>query len=164
MAVSNQALETIAGHKAWTPAHKPLVEALSGARWNDLPQLLADGAKKLKLKMPIGLVDTIMKAVAIDDPSAPAAVDRKGNAVLQDGSKMIERIVLSEDVDQHMADEVLPFAPDAVWDTDAAKVGYEVPVTRIFFKPAELRSLDEIDADVQSVIVDLNEKFKAVRA
>lgn len=164
VAVSNQALETIAGHKAWTPAHKPLVEALSGARWNDLPQLLADGAKKLKLKMPIGLVDTIMKAVAIDDPSAPVAVDRKGNAVLQDGSKMIERIVLSEDVDQHMADEVLPFAPDAVWDASVAKVGYEVPVTRIFFKPAELRSLDEIDADVQSVIADLNEKFKAVRA
>ena len=164
VAVTGEALETMAAHKAWTPAHKPLVEALSGARWNNLPQLLADGAKKLKLKMPIGLVDTIMKAVAIDDPSAPAAVDRKGKAVMQDGSKMIERIPLSEDIAEHMADEVLPFAPDAVWDADAAKLGYEVPVTRIFFKPVELRSFEEIDAEVQSVIVDLSEKFKAVRA
>ena len=46
----------------------------------------------------------------------------------------------------------------------AAKVGYEVPVARIFFKPAELRSLEEIDADVQAVIADLSEKFKAVKA
>ena len=164
VAITDEALEAMAAHKMWTSAHQPLVEALAGARWNDLPTLLADGAKKLKLKMPIGLVDTIMKAVAIDDPGAPAAIDRKGNAVLQDGSKMIERIALSEDVDQHMADEVLPFAPDAVWDADAAKVGYEVPVTRIFFKPAELRSLEEIDADVQSVIADLSDKFTAVRA
>lgn len=77
---------------------------------------------------------------------------------------MIERIALSEDVDQHMADEVLPFAHDAVWDASAAKVGYEVPFTRIFFKPAELRSLEEIDADVQSVISSLTVKFKAVKA
>lgn len=164
VAITDAALAAIATHKAWTPAHQQLVEALGDARWNDLPQLLTDGAKKLKLKMPIGLVDAIMSAIAVDDPDAPAAIDRKGNAVVRDGSKMIERIALSEEVDKHMAEEVLPFAPDALWDADAAKVGYEVPVTRIFFKPAELRSLKEIDGDVQAVIADLSEKFKAVTA
>ena len=162
--VDDDAVARVMEHKAATPALEPLLRALGDARWNDLPQVLADGAKQLKLKMPVGLVDAIMDAVAVDDPDAPPAVDRKGKPVLVDGAKMTERVPLSEDVDEHMQRDVLPFAPDAVWDAEAGKVGYEVPFTRLFFKPVSMRSLAEIDADVQAVIADLSEKFQAVKA
>lgn len=163
VSVTNDALATMRAHPAWTDALEPLVRALGGTRWNDLPTLLTDGAKKLRAKMPAGLLDTITAAVAVDDPDAPPAIDRKGNTVLADGSKLTERIPIAEDVTEHMERDVLPFAHDAVWDENAGKVGYEIPFTRLFYRPAQMRSLAEIDADVAAVMRSLGEKFKAVQ-
>ena len=44
--------------------------------------------------------------------------------------------------------EVLPHAPDAWFDEDAAKIGYEICFSRYFYKPQPLRSLDEIKKDI----------------
>lgn len=160
--VTEDTLAELRTHPAWNPKLEPFVRALPGTRWNDLPGTLVDGAKQLGVKMPRALQDAIATAVAVDDPDAQPAVDRKGKPVLVDGSKLTERVSLSEDVTEHMERDVLPFAPDAVWDETASKVGFEVPFTRLFYKPAPMRSLDEIDADVLTVMRSLGEKFKAV--
>ncbi|MBO1031322.1 SAM-dependent DNA methyltransferase [Tessaracoccus sp. SD287] len=148
-------------HKDATPDHEPLIRGLDGA-WNDLPITIRTAAKRHGARVSTGLVDAIMDAVAADDPDAPPAVDRRGRPVLVDGSKLTERIPLSEDVTEHMQHDVLPFAPDATWDENAAKIGYEIPFTRLFYKPTPLRSLEETDADVVAVMRSLGEKFKAV--
>lgn len=44
--------------------------------------------------------------------------------------------------------EVLPHAPDAWFDRDAAKIGYEISFNRYFYKPQPLRSLDAIKKDI----------------
>jgi type I restriction enzyme M protein len=44
--------------------------------------------------------------------------------------------------------EVLPHAPDAWYDPESIKTGYEVSFTRYFYKPQPLRSLEEIRADI----------------
>ncbi|MFP4040815.1 MAG: N-6 DNA methylase [Desulfosudaceae bacterium] len=44
--------------------------------------------------------------------------------------------------------EVLPHVPDAWIDGSATKLGYEISFTRHFYKPPELRSLEEIKADL----------------
>jgi len=44
--------------------------------------------------------------------------------------------------------EVLPHAPDAWYDPDSVRTGYEVSFTRYFYAPAPLRSLDGIRADI----------------
>ena len=44
--------------------------------------------------------------------------------------------------------EVLPYAPDAWYDTPSVKVGYEISFTRHFYKPQPLRPLEEIRADI----------------
>jgi type I restriction enzyme M protein len=44
--------------------------------------------------------------------------------------------------------EVLPHAPDAWYDPDSVRTGYEVSFTRYFYKPQPLRSLEEIRADI----------------
>ncbi|PIX95640.1 MAG: restriction endonuclease subunit S [Hydrogenophilales bacterium CG_4_10_14_3_um_filter_63_21] len=44
--------------------------------------------------------------------------------------------------------EVLPHAPDAWYDPESVKIGYEVSFTRYFYKPQPLRSLEEIRADI----------------
>ncbi len=47
--------------------------------------------------------------------------------------------------------EVLPYTPDAWVKADATKIGYEVSFTRHFYKPAPLRTLAEIRADILAV-------------
>ncbi len=44
--------------------------------------------------------------------------------------------------------EVLPHAPDAWVDRAKMQIGYEISFTRHFYKPAPLRPLKEIRADL----------------
>ncbi|TQE98704.1 MAG: SAM-dependent DNA methyltransferase [Spiribacter salinus] len=44
--------------------------------------------------------------------------------------------------------EVLPHVPDAWIDGSATKIGYEISFTRHFYKPPEMRPLEEIKADL----------------
>ncbi len=44
--------------------------------------------------------------------------------------------------------EVLPYTPDAWYVPDSVKVGYEISVTRHFYKPQPQRPLEEIRADI----------------
>jgi type I restriction enzyme M protein len=43
---------------------------------------------------------------------------------------------------------VLPYAPDAWYDPESVKVGYEVSFTRYFYKLQPLRTLEEIRVDI----------------
>lgn len=45
-----------------------------------------------------------------------------------------ENIPLKDDIDEYMAREVLPYAPDAWIDDKKTKIGYEIPFTRFFYK------------------------------
>ncbi len=61
-----------------------------------------------------------------------------------------EQIPLSEPggVDAFFKREVLPYAPDAWYDPSNIKIGYEISLTRYFYKPQSLRTLHEIRADI----------------
>ncbi len=61
-----------------------------------------------------------------------------------------ENVPLAEDVDEYVAREVAPHAPDAWVDHDKTKVGYEVPFNRLFYVFTPPRSLTEIDADLKT--------------
>ena len=47
--------------------------------------------------------------------------------------------------------EVLPYAPDAWIDASKTKIGYEISFTRHFYKPAPMRTLAEIQADIRAL-------------
>lgn len=47
--------------------------------------------------------------------------------------------------------EVEPYAPDAWIDDSKAKIGYEISFTRHFYKPAPMRTLAEIQADIRAL-------------
>ena len=44
--------------------------------------------------------------------------------------------------------EVLPHGPDAWYDRESVRTGYEISFTRYFYKPQPLRALEEIRADI----------------
>ena len=159
---SEEAVDALRGRRDFGDALIQILKDLDGTPWNLIPKRLPEAAKAAGLKAPVGLIDAVMQAMAVPDESAPPAVDRKGNPVLADSWKITERVPMSEDLDEHMAREVLPFAPEAKWDESKAKHGNEIPFTRIFYVPEEPRPLAEIDADVQRIMGELAEMFQGV--
>jgi len=69
-----------------------------------------------------------------------------------------EQVPLTEPAGEH-ADgieaffrrEVEPYAPDAWIDETKTKIGYEISFTRHFYKPAPMRTLAEIQADIRAL-------------
>lgn len=161
--VTPETIEVAMNHGSAVQGHREVIAEMANMPWNDLPTELKASAKRHGLKMPLGLLDQITTALAVDNPDAPPAVDRKGKSVLAEGSKMAERIPLSENIEEHMQREVLPFAPDVQWDENVAKVGYEIPFTRLFYVPESVRPLEEIDFEVAEVMADLAQRFQAVK-
>ncbi|WP_326745322.1 type I restriction-modification system subunit M [Streptomyces sp. NBC_01760] len=159
---SQEALDLVSGHKFFVEGHGEIMEKLDGSPWNALPDAFKGMCKAQGLKAPVGLIDAVTSAMGVQDDSAPLAVDRKGNPVLLDDWKITERVPMSEDLDEHMAHKVLPFAKGATWDEGKAKEGNEIPFTRIFYVPEEPRALEDIDADVARLMGELGVMFEAV--
>ena len=120
---------------------------------------------------------TIYKAVSWRDESAPPVIARRGKLKAKeffepgyDGAYLEiagnDRFMLEYEADSDLRDteqvplkepggveafferEVLPHAPDAWIAMDKTQIGYEISFARYFYKPAPLRSLEEIRADI----------------
>jgi len=76
----------------------------------------------------------------------PAVVEYEPDPDLRD----TEQIPLLEEggIEAFLHREVLPHAPDAWYDPESVKTGYEISFTRYFYKPKPLRTLEEIRADI----------------
>lgn len=76
----------------------------------------------------------------------PAVVEYEPDTDLRD----TEQVPLLEEggIEAFLQREVLPYAADAWYVADSVKTGYEVSFTRYFYKPAPLRTLEEIRADI----------------
>ena len=86
-----------------------------------------------------GLFETTLKGV-------PAVVEYEPDPDLRD----TEQIPLQEPggIEAFLRREVLPYAPDAWFQPDSVKTGYEISFTRYFYKPQPMRTLAEIRADI----------------
>ncbi|MYA35419.1 MAG: N-6 DNA methylase [Gammaproteobacteria bacterium] len=67
-----------------------------------------------------------------------------------------EQIPLKEEggIEAFLRREVLPYAEDAWYKPESVRTGYEISFNRYFYKPAPLRSLDEIRADILALQSD----------
>ena len=54
-------------------------------------------------------------------------------------------------IELFLSDEVLPYAPDAWYNPEAVRIGYEINFNRHFYKPQTMRPLEEIRADLLAV-------------
>ncbi len=54
-------------------------------------------------------------------------------------------------IDAFFEAEIKPYVPYAWIDEDNIKVGYEISFTKYFYKPADLRSVNEIIADIEQI-------------
>ena len=54
-------------------------------------------------------------------------------------------------IEAFVRNEILPYTPDAIVNTDDYVIGYELIFTKYFYKPKRLRTLDEIRADIRAI-------------
>ena len=76
----------------------------------------------------------------------PAVVEYEPDADLRDTEQVA--LVRPGGIEAFLREEVLPYAPDAWYNPDAVRVGYEINFNRHFYKPQPIRSLEEIQADI----------------
>lgn len=143
--------------------------------YNQFIEQVEERAEKAQLKLTKKRKDLIRNQLAtIDENAEPVIkkVHKPGKVALNLFEGLYELIadgkkcVIEYEADSNLRDteqvpligqggieaffkrEVLPNAGDAWVDTSKTQVGYEISFTKQFYKPAKMRSLDEIQADI----------------
>jgi type I restriction enzyme M protein len=137
--------------------------------------------------VPFGLVSTpveaaLLEVLAVRDPEAPPVTDAKGNiepdpdlrdyenvplpttrvTFEADPAARIASIEYRTAVDDYLRSEVLPYVPDAWIDHSKTKIGYEIPLTRHFYKYVPPRPLAEIDAEIKQLEFEIQSLLNEV--
>ena len=91
--------------------------------------------------------------VLLCDEMGAVVTDSKGDPKPDKDLRDTEQVPLNYPggIEKFFVDEVLPYAPDAWIDHNKTQIGYEVSFTKYFYKPVELRSLEEIEADIRAL-------------
>ncbi len=141
----------------------------SFATEKEMKQALADDLAGSELPKPVQ--KAVWAGLAVRDEEAPIVTNRKGDPEpdpeLRDNENVPlppEPISFEEDptnrlaslayrtaIDDYMRDEVLRFVDDAWVDHEKTKIGYEIPLTRHFYKYVPPRPLEEIDAEIREL-------------
>jgi len=105
-------------------------------------------------------------------------ITKKGNKVPEKGKTDSEIIPLTDNVEEYVQKNVLPFNPQAfyyhdkdgnvtyadgtVYDEKHNKIGYEIPFTRIFYKFVEPRKSEEIFEEFKKLSEEEQELMKKI--
>jgi type I restriction enzyme M protein len=88
------------------------------------------------------------------DEKGNILTDSKGKPKSDSSLKDTENVPMRKGVlqnaliSEYFKREVLPFAPDAWYDKAKMKVGYDIPITKYFYKYEPLRNLEEISKEI----------------
>ena len=155
------------------------VESLTGFRSSDQ----AEVARRFG-SLPKVIEKAAWDALAVRDPDAPVIADRMGHAEPDPDLRDNENVPLpgpvegyEEDatdrlsspsyraaVGAYMTAEVLPFVPDAWVDHGKTKIGYDAPLTRLFYRYLPPRPLEEIDAEIEALEREVQRLLRGVTA
>ena len=89
----------------------------------------------------------------LTDEQGNPVLDKKGR-IQPDKAKADTEIIpfrYEGGIEAFMDAEVRPYAPGAYIDPKATKIGYELSFTKYFYKPVQLRSMEDIVADLKAL-------------
>ena len=177
------AIEASAGWAKLTePERRVLVDRLAGLQGLSSTDRL-EVARRLG-PLPKAIDKAAWDALAVRDPDAPVISDRKGHPEPDPDLRDNENVPLpgpvdgfDDDpterlasppyraaVDAYVTAEVLPFVPDAWVDHARTKIGYEIPLTRHFYRYVPPRPLAEIDAEIRVLEEEIQRLLREVTA
>jgi len=164
------------------PGHKLLGRAsqLAGEELGD--ELLRGRLLALKPATSRKIEKKINEALTEKGDDYPVQVDKHGNVIPDsdlrdtenvplpavtveweaDVNERLETTEYRSAVNEYVTAEVHPYAPDAWIDYDKTKIGYEIPLTRHFYKYVAPRPLAEIDAEIKQLEAEIQELLRDV--
>jgi len=116
---------------------------------------LAVACNKQGIKLAAPVKKVVINALSERDETADICTDTKGKPEPDPELRDYESVPLKEDIHEYFKREVLPHVPDAWIDESKTKIGYEIPLTRHFYKYMPPRPLDEIEADIKEIEKDI---------
>jgi len=146
-----------------------------GKTWTTPKAMEGDLCDNMGGGVPIDVIRELVKLAAVSDADGVLQTDKKGNPQpdpdLRDNENVAlpsipvtwaadptERLATTayrSAVEDYLATEVHPYVPDAWADHDKTKIGYEIPLTRHFYKYTPPRPLAEIDAEIKALEAEI---------
>lgn len=123
-------------------------------------------AEGLTIAAPV--YKAIISALSERDETAKVCTDKHGNSEPDLDLRDTENVPLNENITEYFDREVIPYVPNA-WintsvrdakDGEVGKVGYEINFNRYFYKYQPPKALEEIEADIKSVELDILEMLQ----
>lgn len=103
------------------------------------------------------------RKIVVERPQRDAEgniIRKKGKPVADTALRDTESVPLTEDIETYFRREVLPYAPDAWIDKAKTKVGYEIPMTRHFYKYQAPEPAEDIAARISALETDIADTLK----
>ena len=177
--VTPDTFDTLHGTKTWDRLPDATRSAVTAVLDDLAHQGPVDPKKITAALKPAGLKPAdsraVLDALAVRDPDATVVADEKGkpepdpdlrdneNVPLPstpvtyeaDPAARLATIEYRTAVDDYLATEVHPYVPEAWADHDKIKLGYEIPLTRHFYRYTPPRPLAEIDAEIKALEAEI---------
>ncbi|QHA90167.1 class I SAM-dependent DNA methyltransferase [Bacillus sp. N1-1] len=124
--------------------------------------------KKLKAlfkgipEVKAGLWKAIYMGLSERDESAYTCLDKKGNPEPDPTLRDTENVPLKENIQDYFEREVFPHVPDAWIDQSKTKIGYDIPLTRYFYKYVALESSEVLKQHVIALEDEVQELLMKV--
>ena len=136
--------------------------------YNEFKAIL-DNLAKGNIKLASKDIKLIRQAFCTVDEKAKEVISKKN----KDGSFEYEKdpdlsdteqipLLYEGGIEEYFKKEVLPYAPDTWIEQDKTKIGYELSFTKYFYKPTELRSLEEIESEISDIEKEAQELLQGV--
>ncbi|MBD0282967.1 MAG: N-6 DNA methylase [Thermoleophilaceae bacterium] len=99
----------------------------------------------------------VWAALSVRDSRAPAVPQANGEPEPDPELRDVELVPLDDDLDEYFEREVATFVDDA-WFSDGGetKVGWELPVSRLFFRSRPPRSLEDIEGELATIAAEVD--------
>jgi type I restriction enzyme M protein len=130
----------------------------SGKIWRDrgvFEPILEDAISSHEVKLTAPLRKALLNALGERDETAEICRDAEGNPEPDSELRDYENVPLKEDIHEYFEREVRPHVSDAWNDEEKTRVGYEIPITRHFYKYSPPRPLEEIQAEIAGLELEI---------
>jgi type I restriction enzyme M protein len=131
---------------------------------------------------PIEVINALVDAAQVADQKGLLVTDKHGNPQSDSNLRDNENVPLPETaleweaevtgrlatieyrnaIDAYMTTEVLPYVSDAWVNHDSTKLGYEIPLTRHFYRYVPPRPVAEIDSEIKQLESEIQELLRGV--
>jgi len=91
----------------------------------------------------------------LKDDSGNLILDKKKEPRIDKNKRDYEKVPLDKNIEDYLKAEVNPNLVDYVYDKSLNKVGYEISLTKEFYKVEKIRDISEIQKDIKKISEEL---------